>query len=144
MIEFEEPEKEYVFEGSNIINNKPKTRLLVLLLTFFVIIGLFVKNEYNFNFFKDNKRILNFICSDESVFNYHDTKEANYERAKKALTNNTSLLKNEKEFTGSGITFKKVSRTRVMRPVIELTFSGETSFNVTKEMCGFKIKSIYK
>ena len=72
MIEFEEPEKEYVFEGSNIINNKPKTRLLVLLLTFFVIIGLFVKNEYNFNFFKDNKRILNFICSDERLFSSRD------------------------------------------------------------------------
>lgn len=144
MIEFEEPEKDYVFEGSNIIKNKPKLRLLVLLVTFFIVIGFFVRNDYNFNFFNDNRQELKFNCSEEALFNHHDTKEVNYQRAKKALAENIVLLNMQKEFQKNGITFEEGKSVKTMRPVINLTFTEEPTFKLPTRMCNFELRIFYK
>lgn len=144
MIEFEEPEKDYVFEGSNLTGKKPKIRLVVLLLTFFIVIGFFVKNDYDFNFFKSIKPVLEFQCTDEVTYNNHEDKIANYERAKKALAMNIVLIKSKCGFIDDSISFEKIKRINVMKPVINLTFAGEIAYDVPEKMCDFKVNALYK
>ncbi len=144
MIEFEEPEKGYVFEGSNFTKKKPKIRLVILLLIFFVVIGFFVKNDYNFNFFKKSKPFLVFQCSDEINFDKHATKEVSYETATKALLKNIVLLKSKAGFIDSSISFEKVGKTKMVRPVINLIFKDDTEFIVPDKMCDFRVKVLYR
>lgn len=144
MIEFEEPEKNYVFEGSNISNVKPKARLIVLLLSFFTIIGFFIKNDYDFNFLKNNKPELVFICSEENSFSHYEPKEDNYAKAKKALEVNLDLLEGEVNFQNSGVTFESIGKKSLKKPAIYLNFSDESTFNIPETMCGFKVNVIYK
>lgn len=144
MIEFEEPEKGYVFEGSNISSAKPKVRLIVLLLSFFIIIGFFIKNDYDFNFFKSNKPVLVFICSEETSFDHYELKEDSHLRAKKMLEDNLALLEKETNFKDSRISFEKNRQSSLEKPVIYLNFSDDSKFNIPEVMCGFGVNVVYK
>ncbi len=144
MIEFEEPEKGYVFEGSNFTKNKPKARLIVLLLSFSFVIGFLIKNDYNFNFFEKNRIVVNFKCSDESIISQHDTMELNYQKAVKSLDQNMSLLKSEKKFENSQVLYEENLEANRKKPVVNLYFSGETNLEIPDRMCGFKVNVFYK
>ena len=145
MIEFESLEKGYIFEGSDISDKKPKLRLAVLLILFVLMIGFFIKNDYNFNFFRDkNKIIPEFKCSEEDMLVFHDSRDANYKRAKTALSKNTSLIESEKNFESSRILFEEELEVDRAKPVINLYFSGDTNLEIPNRMCGFKINVFYK
>lgn len=147
MIEFEEPDKGYVFEGSNITKSKPKIRIAILFLFLSVIIVFFVKNDYDFNFFKINKAVANFECSVMETFDAFDAKQLNAERAKKALEKNNSLLASEIEFNDAKVDFEMLmgnSGAKNEQPVINLYFSGETELQIPTTMCGFNVNVFYK
>lgn len=144
MIEFEEPEKGYVFQGANITKHKPKRRIFVLFVSFLLIVGLLIQNDYNFNFLRTNKLVANFNCSDENTFGQHDTEELNSKKAQLALTRNKSLLESERNFKSSQITSKENVIKNNIEPVINLYFLGETSLTIPNRMCDFKVNVFYK
>jgi hypothetical protein len=147
MIEFEEPEKGYIFEGLNITSSRPKVRVTVLFLLFIVIIGFFIKNDFNFDFLKISKAVANFECSTVDRFDSFDDKEMNFERAKKVLEKNKALLESEVEFKDARIDSKDFEgnlKINGNRPVINLYFSGETELQIPDMMCDFQVNVFYK
>ncbi len=144
MIEFEEPGKGYILQGSNITKTRPKIRLIILLVLFISVVGFFVKNDYDFNFFETNKIVANFDCSNGATFNQHDTNRSNYETAKYILEKNDSLLKSEASFKNAQVLFEEGVEESNANPIIHLYFSGDTTLKIPEKICGFNANVFYK
>lgn len=145
MVEFEEPEKGYVFQGTNLSNKSAKKRVILLFLLFFTVIGFIIKNDYSFDIFKKRKgAVLKFSCSYENMHSLHDSKESSYAKAKKALAGNEQMLEEIPEFIESGIEFRQLGNTKRMSPVIDLYFTDDSQSQIPEKMCEFRTKAVYR